>query len=213
MGETDLHRNLMIELIEGLKYHYRDQPGDYVSGNILLYYEEGNPNAHLSPDVIVTPGIGSEPREIYKLWEVGKAPELIIEVTSISTRLRDIGIKKGLYEAIGVREYLLFDPRAEYLQPRFQVFRLESGLFVPCLAPEASGYRTALGLSFRVFGGTLRIFAGDSEQPIPTPAELAALADKNLRRAEAEAQRAEAEAQRAERLARRLRELGQSPDL
>jgi Uma2 family endonuclease len=213
MGETDIHRQLMVDLIEALQYHYRPRDDVYVSGNIMFYYEEGNPRAHLSPDVLVTPGIAKEPREIYKLWEIGKAPELIVEVTSRSTKFRDVGVKKGLYEAFGVQEYILFDPRAEYLQPRFQVFRLEQGLFVPCLAPEQAGYSSRLGLNFRVVGGTLRIFDSSSEQMLPTPQELALRAEQAQARAQAEHERAQAEHERAERLAQRLRELGVDPDL
>ncbi len=226
MGETDIHRDLMLDLIEALKYHYKAQQDVYVSGNILFYYEEGNPTAHLSPDVLVTPGMSNEPRETYKLWVEKKAPELIVEVTSKSTKLRDKGLKKGLYEALGVREYLLFDPRGDYLQPRFQVFRLEGEYYLPCVIPEASGYQSRLGLTFLVLDGTLRILETNSGKLLPTPSELAELAQRNEARAEAEAQRANTEAQRADseaqradseaerarRLEEKLRELGIDPD-
>ncbi len=39
MGETDLHRTIMIESIESLQLHYAGQQV-YVSGNILLYYQQ-----------------------------------------------------------------------------------------------------------------------------------------------------------------------------
>jgi len=96
MGETDLHRDMMIDLIEALRHYFSHDPNVYVSGNILLYYEEGNPLAHRSPDVLVTLGIEKVRRESYKLWEIGKAPEVVVEVTSRSTRLRDVGVKKSL---------------------------------------------------------------------------------------------------------------------
>lgn len=218
MGETDIHRDLMVDLIESLKHHYREQSDVYVSGNIMFYYEEGVPQSHLSPDVLITPGVSNEPKEVYKLWQVGKAPELVIEVTSRSTRLRDVGVKKGLYEAIGVQEYLLFDPRSEYLRPRFQVFRLQDELYVPCLAPESSGYESRLGLTFRVVDGTLKIFDTATGRALCTPRDLARLAEAatvqaeaESQRAEAESQRAEAESQRAERLAQQLRKLGVEP--
>ena len=212
MGESDLHRDLMIDLIEALKYHYKASQDVYVSGNILFYYEEGNPKAQLSPDVLITPGLSKEPRELYKLWVESKAPELIVEVTSKTTKLRDIGIKKGLYEALGVQEYLLFDPRGDYLQPRFQVFRLDGDYYLPCIIPEATGYQSRLGLTFRVIDGALRILESDTGKLIPTPSELAELAQQNKVRADAEAERAEAEAERARRLEEKLRGLGIDPD-
>lgn len=212
MGETDLHRDMMMDLIEALKEHYRRQPNVYVSGNLLLYYEEGNPNAHLSPDVLVTTGISNERRLYYKLWEIGKAPDLIIEVTSRSTRLRDVGVKKGLYEAIGVRDYVLFDPRNEYLSPRFQVYRLSGTGYLRVLAPEEQGYQTGLGLTLRVVDGVLRIFETESGQALKTPQEFAEQAEQERQRAEQERQRAEQERQRADKLVQKLREAGLDPD-
>lgn len=197
MGETDLHRQMMIDLIEALRLYYRDVSDTYVSGNILLYYEEGNPQAHLSPDVLVTQGLENRPRETYKMWVEGKAPDLVVEVTSRSTRMRDVGVKKGLYAALGVREYILFDPREEYLLPRFQVFRCENAAFVPCLVPEQTGYTSELGLTFRVVEGVLRIFGPDGSV-LPTPLELGGLL--------------ESERGRADKLAAQLRAAGLDPD-
>lgn len=137
MGESDVHRQMMIDLIEALQIHFRSQMDIYATGNLLLLYEEGKPNSHVAPDALIAVGIPQKERENYKIWEEGKAPDVVIEVTSKSTKYRDVGFKKGLYEALGVREYLLFDPRNEYLKPRFQVYRLEGELYVRVLAPEA----------------------------------------------------------------------------
>ena len=41
MAETDLHRRDMTDAIQELEDHFADQPRVYVSGNLLLYYEEG----------------------------------------------------------------------------------------------------------------------------------------------------------------------------
>jgi len=227
MGETDLHRDMMVNLIEALREYYRPRPDVYVSGNILFYYERGNPQEVLSPDVLVTLGIPKHRREIYKLWEEGKPPDLVIEVTSRTTRLRDVGKKKGLYEHLGVAEYILFDPRAEYLMPRFQVYRLENGSYLPVLVPEEQGYASErLGLCFKVEGGELRIYEAATGRRLRTPAEQAQWAEQESlraeqeslraeqesRRAEQESRRAEQESSRAERLAARLRELGLDPD-
>ncbi len=212
MGESDLHRDVMVDLIEAPRHHLSEQPQVYVSGNILFYYEEGNPHAHHSPDVLATLGVEKKRRESYKLWEIGKAPEVVVEVTSFSTRMRDVGLKKGIYEAVGVKEYILFDPRNEYLMPRFQVYRLESGVFVPCLVPEHVGYPSLLDLTFRVVSGVLRIFESESGQILPTPAELTARLLEEVQKVEMERRQAESERQRANRLAEHLRQLGVDPD-
>ena len=44
------------------------------------------------------------------------APELVVEVLSPSTALRDKGVKFRLYEAHGVHEYWIIDPAAQYVE-------------------------------------------------------------------------------------------------
>lgn len=204
MAESDLHRQRMVDLIEALSQHFMGQEV-YVSGNLLLYYERGNPKACLSPDVLVTLDRSPHPRETYKLWEEGKAPELVIEVTSRTTRKKDTHHKKNLYECLGVQEYLLFDPRGDYLEPRFQVYRRSGSRFLPVLTPTTTGYTSpSLNLNFRVVDEQLRVF--DRERLLPTPAEQAKWAREESARAEREAARAEREAARAEREAARAQE-------
>ena len=42
MAETDVHRDLMIDLIAMLREYFHDDPHVYISGNLLLYYKAGN---------------------------------------------------------------------------------------------------------------------------------------------------------------------------
>ena len=62
MAETDVHRDLMIDLIQTLEDRFAADPEVYVSGNILMFYEEGNRRRHVSPDVFVVRGIPKLPR-------------------------------------------------------------------------------------------------------------------------------------------------------
>jgi hypothetical protein len=57
MGETDVHIDALIYLREALRDYFRDDPQVYVAGNMLLYYEEGNPAACVAPDVFVVHGV------------------------------------------------------------------------------------------------------------------------------------------------------------
>jgi Uma2 family endonuclease len=41
------------------------------------------------------------------------APDLVVEILSPGTSLRDVGIKRDLYERFGVREYWVIDPDLE----------------------------------------------------------------------------------------------------
>ena len=81
MAETDVHRTLMMDLIQTLQAHYAADPMVYVSGKLLLFYEEGNKRKHISPDVFVVRGVAKKLRENYLTWEEGKGPDLAIELT------------------------------------------------------------------------------------------------------------------------------------
>jgi len=164
MAETDTHRDSMADtLIYPLKEFFREDASVYVSGNLLLYYEEGNPKKVVAPDVFVVRGVGNHQRRIYKLWEEGKAPEVVFEVTSGSTRQKDLSDKRYLYEQLGVQEYFLFDPLREYLLPPLQGFRLD-GFFYSHLKPtplannEWELVSQVLGLRLHTQGERIRLY-------------------------------------------------------
>ena len=132
MAETEIHRNDMVDLIQTLKDHFVAEPMICVSGNMLMFYEEGNRRKHVSPDVFVVRGIEKKIRENYLIWEEGKAPDLVIELTSKSTKHEDQVKKKELYrDVLQVSEYFMFDPTEDYLEPSLQGFRLVDGEYLP----------------------------------------------------------------------------------
>ncbi|SDW81520.1 hypothetical protein [Thiocapsa roseopersicina] len=54
--------------VESLRIHFRDCPDVYVSGNMFVYYEQGNPKTVVARDVFVVMGAPSHDRASYKLW-------------------------------------------------------------------------------------------------------------------------------------------------
>ncbi len=62
MAETDAHRAVMVDLIGVLEAYYADDPMTYVSGDLLLFYEEGDKRRHLAPDVFVVRGVAKHRR-------------------------------------------------------------------------------------------------------------------------------------------------------
>lgn len=78
MAESDVHRDEMVDLIEALKRRYRDTPGVYVAGNLFVYYRKGDPRSVVAPDVFLVRGVPKRRRLIYKLWEEGSVPALVI---------------------------------------------------------------------------------------------------------------------------------------
>jgi Uma2 family endonuclease len=148
MAETDLHRDQMLRAIEVLKGVFAAQPDVYVTGNLLVYYEKGNARRHRSPDVMVVIGVRKKERDFYKVWEEGRYPDFVLEITSKSTQSEDTDEKYLLYRNVWkVREYFLFDPLEEYLEPSLQGHRLVEGEYQPIppehgqLASEVLGLR------------------------------------------------------------------------
>jgi Uma2 family endonuclease len=172
MAETDIHIDALIYLREALKDYFRDDPWIYVAGNMLLYYEEGNPAACVAPDVFVVRGVEKHERRIYKLWEENRPPIVIFEITSRSTRLEDLGTKRALYALLGVQEYFLYDPLGEYLRPPLQGYRLEGGEYQRIASPDGESLiSTALGIELRVEGARLYVVQAATGERLLTPAE------------------------------------------
>ena len=142
MGETDDHREEMVRHIEVLKDFYRGQKV-YVSGDLLVYYVQGNPRKYVVPDAFVAKGISPRRRRVYKIWVEGKAPDVVFETTSRKTRRKDTQDKPKLYARLGVKEYFLFDPHQEYLDPPLQGYRLAGDGYEPIPAAPDGSLRAA----------------------------------------------------------------------
>jgi Uma2 family endonuclease len=176
MAETEIHLDVTIDLIQGLRRRYRDVPDVYVVGDMFLYYVQGDPRSVVSPDVFLVKGVPKTPRRrIYKLWEEGEAPSLVIEVTSDSTSDEDTGKKKAIYERLGVEEYFLFDPLGDYLKPPLQGYRLVEGRYRPVPAePDGSLRSLVTDLILRSEADSrLRLVAAGTGEPILTDSEIA----------------------------------------
>jgi Uma2 family endonuclease len=199
MGETDLHRKLMASLIELLENWFARDPMVYVSGNLLVFYEPGNRRRHLSPDVFVVKGVPNHIRDNYLIWEEGRGPDVVIELTSASTRTEDVDEKMGLYrDVLRVPEYFLFDPRGEYLEPDFQGYRLSGSDYVAIEAVANRLPSECLGLHLERRGQGLRLFDPATGQYLPsqeeqTQRETAARVAAEQARQQAEQARQQAE--------------------
>lgn len=167
MAETDLHRDLMVDLIRALRRRYLDEPDVYVTGNLFFYFVKGDPRAVVAPDLFLVKGVPKGRRRIYKLWEEGRVPSLVIELTSDSTREEDVSKKKNLYERLGVEEYFYFDPYRDYLRPSLQGHRLTNGRY-RLIEPEADGSLRSLttGLLLRREGEMLRLVDAATGEPL-----------------------------------------------
>jgi Uma2 family endonuclease len=206
MAETELHREVMTDLINGLKRRYISAPDVYVNGNMFFYEVQGDPSSSFSPDVFVVKGIPKERRRIYKIWEEGEVPCFIVEVTSAKTRSEDTGSKKTRYERLGCEECFLFDPEGDYLDPRLQGYHLERGRYQPLAAnPDGSLFSRTTGLILRVEGTKLRLVDAVTGEELLWDEEIEPRLTERAAQAEERAARAEERATQAEEELARLR--------
>ncbi|MGF1482243.1 MAG: Uma2 family endonuclease [Cyanophyceae cyanobacterium] len=193
MAESDQTRDSLIYAVKVLRIYFQNRQDVYVSGNLFIYYEQGNPAAVVAPDVFVVLGINKQNRRSYKVWEEGKTPDFVLEITSKSTKKEDQNAKPNLYAALGVQEYFQYDPTGDYLKPRLQGLRLVKGSYQqmePISPDEASLKSDVLGLELQL-RDELRFYDSATDKILLSHEE---------------------EAQRAQRLAEKLRELGIDPN-
>ena len=69
MAENDAQLAAILYGISVLRTHYAHRNDVYVSGDLLVYYEEGNPRASVAPDVFVVFGVQDRERMTYRVWE------------------------------------------------------------------------------------------------------------------------------------------------
>jgi Uma2 family endonuclease len=205
IGETDLHRDWMVRILELLKHRYRGERV-YVSSDLLVYFHEGVPREFVVPDVFVVLGCDPRRREVFKTWVEGRGPDVVWEVTSRSTRRNDEEFKPQTYARIGVKEYFLYDPTSDYLVPPLRGFRMtESGYREIQAEPSVGPARLfcrELGILHHLEGGELVMTDSRTGERLLTGEE-----------AEAAARQAETAArQAAEEEVRRLRALLESKD-
>ena len=222
---TQAHVRALTYNFDGLGTHFEGRPVQ-VSTDLPLWYvrfgRDRRPRRrHVSPDVLVA--LDVEPRDLDKfvVWEVGKAPDFVLEALSPSTWRRDLTAKKRIYELIGVREYFVFDATGGR-PPPLRGFALSGGAYRPIREERLPNGAT--GLVSRVLdlcaycrpralrspgeadSLEFRWFDPKAGRDLSTHAELERQVTKEAagrRRAEATAQRAEATARRAEATARR----------
>jgi Uma2 family endonuclease len=201
MGETELHRNEIVYLIEAFSQRFEEEADVYVGGDLFFYYREGNPRESICPDVMVVWGVPKLPmRRTFQLWEEGEVPCLIVEVSSSSTQGHDFEGKKRLYEQLGIEEYFLYDPLA-LRDPQLQGFRLTDDAVYETVDPEPDGSLAShtTGVTLRLEGELVRAVETTTGRLFPRIPEMRKIA----------AQEREARLALEDEVARLRRELGQ----
>ncbi|MCP4345007.1 MAG: hypothetical protein GY795_05715 [Desulfobacterales bacterium] len=207
--ESNWHRIEMNLLIDSVHYLWRDRNDYFAGGNMFIYFsvQQVKNRDYRGPDFFVVKDTdGTRNRDSWITWEeIGRYPDVIVELASPTTIKTDLGFKKHLYErTFRTREYFCYDPDSNRL---FGWRLTNKGLYTE-LKPNDRGWLWSEELSvwvgtwtgeFQRHNGVWLRFYSDMWQLVLTHKEAEA------QRAEQEAQRAEQEAQRAEQETRRVR--------
>jgi Uma2 family endonuclease len=191
--ETELHLLQIFLLIKTLRAWWKDRDDVYVGGDMFVYFSPNQVYTHdfRGPDVFVAQGVKKRVRKSWVTWQEGKPPDVVIELTSDSTRKFDKTKKKRIYQdKLRTPEYFIYDP-VEY---EFLGYALRNGLYEP-IEPDNSGRLVSaqLGLALQLWDGNcanttsrwLRWATLDGRL-LPTEEELAKEAEQRAEELEAE---------------------------
>jgi Uma2 family endonuclease len=193
LAETQAHVLAITTALLILREYLNQQA--VVFADQFLYYIEGNPRARVAPDLMIIFDIPDQLYNNYKIWETRKVPDVIIEVSSNSTKDIDQVFKKNLYEQIGVGEYWLFDPFGEWIEGQLIGYKLdEEGIY----RPISDNISRLLKLKLQPEENLISFYQVDSGKKLLTLSETQSALWS--------------EKQRGDRLAEKLKALGIDPD-
>ncbi len=207
MAETDLHIDEIYRMRHILKAHFAEKPDVYVSGNIMMYYEESDIQSSVSPDILVSFGIGKKRRRTYKTWEEGKSPDFVMEFSSRRTWRDDLDIKKELYARIRISEYFLYDAERRYLPSHLMGYRLDDGRYVDIpQQPDGGLFSETLNLTIHLLDDTIGLYNPGTEQWLQSAEEKAEQETEARQKAEDRAEQETEARQKAEEEVQKLQE-------
>ena len=97
-----------------LRERYEDSPDVFINGGGFVSYDVTDGNRRVAPDLFIAFDVDAagiyENLPNFWIWEIGKAPDFVMEVASPSTAANDLGWKRELYQQLGIQEYWRFDP-------------------------------------------------------------------------------------------------------
>ena len=205
MAETPKHQQVMTDCMDVLRSHFRRFVDVYIGGNMMLYYEEGNPRKSISPDVFIVRGLSKKDLRTYKTWEQPPTLDFVLEVASPSTYTRDFNEKMEIYAKIlRVKEYCIYDPYHE-IDPYFVAFRLVGEAYEEIPFVNARIPFEVLGLELGEHEGVLRLYDPVKSAWLFTSQERVAQAEVRVAQESRARQEAESRAQHAEAELEKLR--------
>ena len=145
----------------------------FASSNTFICCDPDDLNVRVSPDFYIAFGVDAEAirsRRMYLPWEVGKAPDFVLEVASESTADTDMFLKRDIYRRVGASEYWRFDPTGgDIYGYAIAGDRLVDGVYIPVdMTDEPDGVlkgcSDALGLYLCWSDGMLKFYDAEERE-------------------------------------------------
>lgn len=178
------------------------------SANVGIYYAVNKPavvpDVFVSLDVSYPPDIWEKAHRVYMLWQLGKPPDVVIEIVS-NTVGHEGGRKFDIYAKMGVPYYVVFDPLQHINKEKLNVYELHVGEFYR----KDTHFLKKIGIGLTLWKGQFEEHIEEWLRWIDAEGNLLMT---GLERAEQEKLRADKEKQRADKLAEKLRSLGINPE-
>ncbi len=168
MGETSIHIKLIADLLVILRSFFKDKEDIFLSGNMNLYYEEGEPRKWYAPDLLIAFGVPNVERSRYLLFREKVFPQVIFEISSEKTWQNDIDEKLRLYEKYGAEEYYVLDPENAFLPKPLMAFRRDGERLVGLNVENERIFSPRLGLEIVREGNTFRLFNPNTNEYLRT---------------------------------------------
>lgn len=106
-------QDTLFRIASFLMSRYKYRPDALVSGGRgYICYDRADVNAMRVPDCMVAFGVDEDAiraRGGYLIWEVGKPPDVVMEMATESTKYADLHDKRALYAELGIGEYWRLD--------------------------------------------------------------------------------------------------------
>ena len=218
MGETSFHAELVIYLMEVLRWLFRGQPCA-IYDNLNFYQTSDATEYPIAPDIALIKGVAQQPARSWRVGKRGPAPNVVFEIGSEETWNKDLTEKPDKYAHMGVQEYFAYDPNDPPLARRakqrlFGWYLDTSGHHMTMMQPRSDGALWSRHLeSWLVPDGTmLRLYDTQGHMRLTFGEAEAQLRQAEAQRAETAIQQAEVEARRSQIYAEKLRSLGIDPE-
>jgi Uma2 family endonuclease len=226
LTQSRIHHAIILRLMLVIEWIFNGKNVG-VTGNINLYQTDNPNETSKSPDIAVVEGLETDPGNLedtpsYYVGEDGPPPMVVFEIACKETWRQDLEEKPAKYEAMGVREYFVFDPNKRSFWTgqwrkynRLIGWRKNKGSGQYELIEKAADGRLwseELASWLVIEGNNLQLYTPDGQLRLTEAEAKTQLVEMEARRAEMEARRADAATLKAQQLAEKLRKLGVDPE-